>query len=120
MIQHTLETASLAALLTLIERFPAHDRHLFRGQSDAAWKLIPNLYRITPNIHSSSIEQTYNTFEAELVDRFFKEAAPYLPTVERSYSNDRALAQHFGVPTRLLDWSAGSSRRNVFCCRRLE
>jgi hypothetical protein len=39
------------------------------------------------------------------LDRFFREGLPYLPRLERGYSNDRILAQHFGVPTRLLDWS---------------
>ena len=40
-----------------------------------------------------------------MLERFFQEGLPYLPAISRSYSNDRALAQHFGAPTRLLDWS---------------
>jgi hypothetical protein len=105
MIQLTLQTGSLAALFTLIEQLPGAQGHLFRGQSNAAWHLIPNLYRMTPNIQAGSIADNYDTFEAELIHRFFQEGLPYLPAISRSYSNDRALAQHFGAPTRLLDWS---------------
>jgi hypothetical protein len=105
MIERTLKTASLAALLALVEEFPAGERHLFRGHADAAWHLVPNLYRITPNLNAGSIAKTYDHFEAELIERFFQEGLPYLPAISRSYSNDRALAQHFGVPTRLIDWS---------------
>ncbi|WP_309666472.1 FRG domain-containing protein [Tabrizicola sp.] len=93
--------------MSLIEEQPAGPRHLFRGQSDASWKLVPGLYRLpSPNISAKSLDESYSLYEAQLIDFFFREAFPYLPRVERGYSNDRIIAQHFGVPTRLLDWSS--------------
>lgn len=105
MIEEALQTASLADLFGLIEKLPGAQGHLFRGHSDAAWPLVPTLYRLTPNVHAGSISKNYDSFEAQLIERFFQEGLPYLPAISRSYSNDRALAQHFGAPTRLLDWS---------------
>ncbi|MGM5027392.1 FRG domain-containing protein [Tardiphaga sp. 862_B3_N4_1] len=105
MIEHTLQTGSLAAFFALVEQLPAFQGHLFRGQADAAWQLVPNLYRLNPNLAVGSVAKNFDYLEAQLIDRFFQEGLPYLPALERNYSNDRALAQHFGVPTRLLDWS---------------
>ena len=105
MIEKTLQTGSLAALFAIIEQLPGAQGHLFRGHGDATWHLVPNLYRLIANIHAGSVAKNYDHFEAELINRFFQEGLPYLPAISRSYSNDRALAQHFGVPTRLLDSS---------------
>lgn len=102
----TFEGTSIGELIALIERQPGGLRHLFRGQGDAAWVLMPSLYRIEhPNVHAGTQERSYDHYEAALIDLFFREGHPYLPAIQRGYSNDRILAQHFGVPTRLLDWS---------------
>lgn len=103
---HTLTDASLGAFLTVIESEPGGSRHLFRGQADSEWNLVPSLYRFkNVNIGAESKEKAYDCFETMFLERFFREGLPYLPSLERGYSNDRILAQHFGVPTRLLDWS---------------
>ena len=67
--------------------------------------LVPTLYRNTINVGGGTLEANYDVFEERCSERFFNEGLPYLPPIQRSYSNDRILAQHFGVPTRLLDWS---------------
>ena len=101
-----LHRPSLAALLTLIEDQPGEYRHLFRGQTNSAWSLTPSLYRVSDTgIGTESLKTSYDLLEVRLVNRFFDEGMPYLPPMQRSYANDRMLAQHFGVPTRLLDWT---------------
>jgi hypothetical protein len=105
-----LKDHCLSSLLKLIESQPGDYRHLFRGQSNAEWGLVPALYRIkNPNVgvghDGGTLEARYSFYEERCIEVFFNEALPYLPSIQRSYSNDRILAQHFGVPTRLLDWS---------------
>ncbi|WP_158264445.1 FRG domain-containing protein [Nitratireductor sp. StC3] len=101
-----MKDRSLSALFSLIESQPGDYRHIFRGQCNAEWGLVPSLYRVqNPAIGGGTLEQNYDYFETAWVQRFFDEGLPYLPTLPRSYSNDRILAQHFGVPTRFMDWS---------------
>lgn len=66
---------------------------------------MPSLYRTTPNIIGGSKEEAFGIYEAHGIELFFNEGLAYLPPLPRGFTNDRILAQHFGVPTRLLDWS---------------
>lgn len=103
---YELSGRSLTGLFDLIEKHPAGARHIFRGQSNTGWQLVPTLFRFKDlAIGAETLEKSYEYFEQGCLERFFNEGLPYLPPVQRGYSNDRILAQHFGVPTRFLDWS---------------
>lgn len=68
---------------------------LFRGVSDSNYKLIPSGYRY----------EDFDVIEKEMLFRFRQKMGLY--TSERILSEWEvlSLAQHHGVPTRLLDWS---------------
>lgn len=66
----------------------------FRGHANSGWKLVPSLLRSAMKVS-----------EASLLARF-KQSAAMLATKSPSNSFDWIfLMQHYGVATRLLDWS---------------
>jgi len=67
---------------------------MFRGHSDSSWKLVPSLLR-----HKDALESESNIFQ------IFSTRAR--DTLHNSLSDWELLTymQHYGVPTRLLDWS---------------
>lgn len=69
---------------------------LFRGQSDARWDLLPSVHR-----GYSSQQERYLTNEFRVRARSRYPACPS----NDDYPGWLALMQHYGLPTRLLDWT---------------
>jgi hypothetical protein len=92
------------AVCELTEDFEKDDDFLllFRGQKDSRWDLLPRIARI----NSLFINHNFERLEADLIDEFKRLARPYLSSdLLNSPWDLLALAQHHGLPTRLLDWS---------------
>lgn len=86
----------------LHEQFRLNDPQftVYRGLSRVDYELIPTLGRVI-----LKDDDTFEKLEERLLRTFKERALPFLNTVPSSDWEWLALAQHHGVPTRLLDWT---------------
>lgn len=69
---------------------------LSRGQKDCTFDLVPSVFRY----------KTYEMQEKELVDKFIRNASFYDKTIlSKSKESVTAYAQHYGLPTKYLDFT---------------
>lgn len=97
-----IEITSIEALLARASRkyFTAsRGQWVFRGHSDKTYRLLSSVGRAK---HTSVSRLKY---EESLFNIFQREAQGYLATLPTNAWEWLALAQHHGLPTRLLDWT---------------
>jgi hypothetical protein len=100
-----------ASKITDIYLFPHYTAGIFRGQL-YNWPLIPKCYRGLEELKADATEvkRTYEWIKATHQFSTFCERAEVQNTrFPSGISNRMSIAQHFGVPTPLLDWS-----QNIF------
>lgn len=89
----------VTSIIDYLEKVQAHyqDKELlwFRGQGKDYEKLQPKLLR---NVNGIDLEES-------IFYRFQSQAIPLLDSIPNSYFEWLFVMQHFGLPTRLLDWS---------------
>lgn len=98
MKEHTVN--SFQELLTLFKKFNENSSFIFRGQSDASWKLLPKAGRdefIKKSEHGLSDLRLFRSWK--------RYATNYLTTKPSNDWEWYSIAQHHGLATRLLDWT---------------
>lgn len=85
----------------------------FRGVSDKDHRLIPSAYRQNDVCHSP---KQFRKYERNCLHNFMREARRYSSIPEDDIWNWTVLAQHHGVPTRLLDITRNPLVAMWFAC----
>lgn len=97
-----IEPKSFAELLDAIESFQAGSSvSWYRGVSRASYGLTPSLYR---HPDKTKIKDLIS-LEGEIFIRFVQRSMPFLQRSLTDYWDKMFFMQHYGVPTRLLDWT---------------
>ncbi len=102
---------SLADLTRIAAHYASHGAVFYRGQSED-WALLPSIARIKPKTTLPADERGMFADFKQQAEMLLGEAHP---------TNDLdwlAIAQHYGLPTRLLDWSRDAAIALWFAVRK--
>lgn len=119
MLEENLHTCnSLMNYIELITELRTEDEEKelwFRGQRNSEWDLTPSLWRLGVTDSGENPCDTYGTGkrhhilipgEKKMLDLFIESLKSENLTYPSSYIRKMELAQHYGLPTNLLDWTS--------------
>lgn len=84
----------------------------FRGQSSTEYKLIPSIGRRFKDGEESVLKQ----YEKEIFEDFKRKYSMFTDVRPKNDKEFLFLAQHYGLPTRLLDWTYNPLIALYFAC----
>lgn len=106
----TKTIVSLESFLSVIDTFEEID--FFRGHSSVGFKLIPYVGRFYKVGH----EKALLDFERSLFEDFKRKYSMFTDVRPKNDKEFLFLAQHYGLPTRLLDWTFNPLIALYFAC----
>lgn len=97
-----MDTITITKLHDIIDLSVNQKAHVFRGVTDAEkHKLIPSIGRRLRAGEKTALLKTERT----VINMFRRNAVPFLERSDYDIWDTLAIAQHHGLPTRLMDWT---------------
>ena len=106
-----VEIESVESLISFTKTYDA-DVLVYRGQSCKDWGLVPTVYRGVGKSELDSVVDCLDLRERDLYRDFANKSIRHRPGSEQFHNRSASAwetlvsAQHYGTPTRLLDWAA--------------
>src|SRR5450830_307170 len=86
------------------------DRTMFRGQH-RNWPLLPTIARLHKLVRGF---EDWRTFHKHVLERFQRYGRPHFAAIPETEVEWLVHAQHYGLPTRLLDWTTNPLKALFF------
>lgn len=104
---------TVTSVIELLERVQGHmPETMYRGQTNADWKLLPSLARFTKYVDGGY--DRIIDLESHLVEQYLQYSVPLQDMRNISFIEQLIHCQHYGLPTRLLDWSTNPLKALYF------
>ena len=104
-----IHVSNVIEILTILRQYPGLS--IFRGQSNVKWPLIPKIARLFGH---SNVLDTWERLEGFILDDFRKFSVPHIKREPKNHFEWLVTGQHYGLPTRLLDWTTNPLKATFF------